>query len=100
MAHSRLDVQGQLRRLDKLHFLPEWRQGVAELESGCWYGAGMRVELTPEQARRRSKAEDRDSVYATRAEIEFLCLRSRAVVEGLDVSNDSEVSEESHPDSA
>ncbi|EJT46738.1 hypothetical protein A1Q1_04703 [Trichosporon asahii var. asahii CBS 2479] len=69
MAHSRLVVQSKLRRLDKIHYLPEWRQGIAELESGCWYGAGMRIELTPAQARKRSsRGQYRHGVNARRTQ--------------------------------
>lgn len=102
-AHSNLSVKGQLKRLDKLHFVPDWKQGLAELERGCWYGPGIRVELTPAQADRRERearpnrkedredrGEDRgkaqkyqDSVYATRAEIEWLWVQERGETEKL-----------------
>lgn len=98
-AYSNLSVEGQLKRLDKLHFVPDWKQGLAELESGCWYGPGIRVELTPAQADRRAREarpnrkeerEDRgepkkyqDSVYATRAEIEWLWVQERGETEKL-----------------
>lgn len=100
MAHCRLVVQSKLRRLDKIHYLPEWRQGIADLESGCWYGAGMRIELTPAQARKRSsRGQYRHAVYATRAEIDFVCQqRGRGVaVEGPSQAVDTE---DSCPDSA
>lgn len=71
LARSRLPHQSQLRRLDKLRFLPDWAQGLAELERGSWAGAGFRVCLTAAQARKRTERTYSDAVYATGAEIAF-----------------------------